>query len=210
MQENTSHLNPVLVATQEKFLSLNMAQMAHAAGVKYFPEQKTIESIFLGQPCTVSCTDGSVESNYYSALMNDLHHQWLVLNNLVIATGRKPTGNLINARDVKGSGTAAIAGLHGISSAGMEKMFGADPKSIYKVLEYMPGAKASLGDASVRIEVLARVPITFVVWAGEDDIIPPAVNFLFDSTVCDYLLCKDIPVILGTTIDQIVHIASLF
>ena len=208
MQENTSPRNPVLAATREKFLSRDMAEMAHAVGVKYFPERKIIESIFLGQTCNVSCTDGSIESDYYSALLGDEHHQWLVLNNLVIATGRKPTGNLITSRDVKGSGTAAIAGLHGISSAGMEKLFGAKPESIYKVLEYIPGVKASLGDASIRIEALARVPITFVVWAGEDNIIPPAVNFLFDSTVCDYLLYKDIPVLLGTAIEQIECVAS--
>ena len=204
MNENISPL----IAVQEKFLSMNMAEMASAAGVKYFPESRTIESIFLGQPCNVSCTDGSVKSDHFNALLDDMH-QWLVLNNLMIATGRKPTGNLITSRDVKGSGAAAIAGLHGISSIGMEKLFGAEPENIYKVLKYIPGVKASLGDASIQIEALARVPITFVVWAGEDNIIPPAINFLFDSTICDYLLYKDIPVILGTTIEQIEYVASL-
>jgi len=208
MLENISPSNFALALVQEKFLSMNMAEMARAAGVKYFPERKIIESIFLGQPCYVSSADGSVKSDHFNALLDDMH-QWLVLNNLMIATGRKPTGNLITSRDVKGSGAAAIAGLHGISSVGMEKLFGAEPESIYKVLKHIPGVKASLGDASIRIETLARVPITFVVWAGEDDIIPPAVNFLFDSTICDYLLYKDIPVILGTAIEQIEYVAAL-
>lgn len=196
--------NPALAMMKERFLAADHARVAGAAGAEYDPGSGTIRSTFLGRPCVISCADAQVDCEYFADIFDD-SHRVMVLNNLLTATGRMPTGKLIAPREIPGTGAAMIAGLHGVSTAGIEKIVGGEPALLYKILDVMPGERADMGDAAIRIDLLSRVPATFVAWAGEDNIIPPAVTILFDSTVCDYMSNKDAPIILEVAIHQMLR-----
>ncbi|HUT97259.1 MAG TPA: DUF3786 domain-containing protein, partial [Dehalococcoidales bacterium] len=46
------------------------------------------------------------------------------------------------------------------------------------------------GDVAVTINAFKRVPITFVLWRGDEEF-PPDGSILFDATVSDYLSIED-------------------
>jgi hypothetical protein len=50
------------------------------------------------------------------------------------------------------------------------------------------------GDASFTLHALPRIPITFILWEGDDEF-PPLIRTLFDPTIPGYLPLEDIVVI---------------
>ncbi len=72
--------------------------------------------------------------------------------------------------------------------------FGKKPETLLEVAQKLGGAKADYGDTAVTIKAFPRVPITLVLWRGDDEF-PPEANILFDSTISDYLATEDLIVL---------------
>jgi len=72
--------------------------------------------------------------------------------------------------------------------------FGKKPETLLDVAQKLGGMKADYGDAAVTISAFPRVPITLVMWRGDDEF-PPEANILFDNTVSDYLATEDLIVL---------------
>ena len=75
--------------------------------------------------------------------------------------------------------------------------FGKEPRRLLDVAGTLGGQKADYGDAAVTINAFSRVPITFVLWHGDEEF-PPDGNIMFDSTISDYLSTEDINVLCQT------------
>ncbi len=58
----------------------------------------------------------------------------------------------------------------------------------------MGGEKADLGDFSVIIPVFPRIPLTIVMWMGDDEV-PTSANILLDKTAGEHLHTEDIAAI---------------
>jgi len=58
------------------------------------------------------------------------------------------------------------------------------------------GHKADYGDVAVTVNAFSRVPITLVLWRGDEEFAPEA-KFMFDSTITDYLTTDDINELCG-------------
>ena len=68
--------------------------------------------------------------------------------------------------------------------------FGEEPEKLLEVAEILGGHKADYGDVAVTINPFSKVPITFILWRGDDEF-PPTGNIIFDSTIPDYLTTED-------------------
>ncbi len=75
--------------------------------------------------------------------------------------------------------------------------FGPAPDRLPEVAARFGGYKVNYGDVAVTIPAFSRVPITLVIWRGDDEF-PPNANILFDSTILDYLPSEDINVLCQT------------
>ena len=75
--------------------------------------------------------------------------------------------------------------------------FGEEPSRLADVAEILGGRKVDYGDVAVTINAFSRVPITIIIWRGDEEL-PPAGNIVFDSTVTDYLTVEDINVLCET------------
>jgi len=53
------------------------------------------------------------------------------------------------------------------------------------------------GDVAVTINAFRRVPVTIVLWRGDDEFAPEG-SILFDVTISDYLFGEDIVVLCET------------
>ena len=75
--------------------------------------------------------------------------------------------------------------------------FGKEPHQLLDVARILGGHKADFGDVSVTINAFSRVPITLVLWRGDEEF-PCDGNIMFDSTISDYLPTEDINVLCET------------
>ncbi|GAI27680.1 unnamed protein product, partial [marine sediment metagenome] len=63
--------------------------------------------------------------------------------------------------------------------------------------EKLGSHKADYGDVAVTINAFNYVPITLVLWRGDEEFNPEG-NILFDSTISDYLPTEDINILCET------------
>jgi len=72
--------------------------------------------------------------------------------------------------------------------------FGKEPHRLIDVARKLGGSSADYGDAAVTINAFSRVPITIVLWRGNEEFAPRG-SIIFDSTVPDYLSTEDVNVL---------------
>jgi len=75
--------------------------------------------------------------------------------------------------------------------------FGKDLEQLIDVAQKLGGHRADYGDVAVIINAFNYVPITLVLWRGDEEFAPEG-SVLFDSTISDYLSTEDINVLCET------------
>jgi len=119
--------------------------------------------------------------------------QVLWLHYLIGERGRTPTGKLSAYRDIRG---AAFYESKFIARAvrPIVKCFGGNPQSLCDTGAVLSGQPANAGDAAITISPLPNLPITYILWAGDDEF-PPEGNILFDETASSWLDAEDLVVL---------------
>jgi len=111
--------------------------------------------------------------------------QLCILAYLINATGAAISGKLVTAAKLDG-GQFFFRGPHTLPTRKLEQAFGQQPELLYKASNHLNPKQCDFGDASVEIFVLPSVPLTFVIWAGEEEFAARAA-ILFDRTATAYL-----------------------
>ena len=75
--------------------------------------------------------------------------------------------------------------------------FGQEPHRLINAAEKLGGHKVDCGDVAITINAFRRVPITIVLWRGDDEFAPEG-SILFDNNITDYLSGEDIVVLCET------------
>ncbi|MBA7672825.1 hypothetical protein ES703_81012 [subsurface metagenome] len=72
--------------------------------------------------------------------------------------------------------------------------FGQEPHRLVSAAEKLSGYRVDYGDAAVTINAFSRIPVTLVLWRGDEEF-PPQGNIVFDASIYDYLSTEDINVL---------------
>jgi hypothetical protein len=72
--------------------------------------------------------------------------------------------------------------------------FGQEQARLIEAAGKMGGRKAEYGDVSAVISAFPHVPLTFVLWRGDEEF-PAAASILFDSSITEYLAVEDVIVL---------------
>jgi len=78
-------------------------------------------------------------------------------------------------------------GFHSLPTKKLETAFGRCPERLYEIAERFGAERCEFGDASIKLYLLPRIPVTIVIWAADDQFSARA-SILFDSTAADHLL----------------------
>lgn len=84
------------------------------------------------------------------------------------------------------------------------KYFGGEPRKLIEVAKRLGGLQADYGDAAVTINGFKMVPVTIVLWGGDEEF-PARGNILFDSTIPEYLSTYDITVLCDAIVWRLVR-----
>jgi len=125
-----------------------------------------------------------------------LRDKILILHYLTQAKGT-PTSNKVIAYKELPEGASYFPTFSKRAIKPLVDHFGNEPHRLVDVAGILGGYKADYGDAAVTINAFSRVPITLVLWRGDEEFAPQA-NIIFDSTISDYLTTEDINVLCET------------
>jgi hypothetical protein len=123
----------------------------------------------------------------------------LILHYLVKASGKPLTGRFVGFDQLAG-GRFYGSAFRKRTELPLAALFEKDPGRLEKAAAMMGGGPGGHGSASALLLPFPRVPMTLIVWAGDDEI-PSNAKVLFDDTAEDYLTTEDLTV-LG---DQVVR-----
>ena len=110
---------------------------------------------------------------------------WYLVNAKNIAFTHK----LVRPEDLKG-GNIYAKGTHVLPLGRISDKNGSDTEGFLKRGMEIGGEILNYGDASLRLFPLPRVPVTIIVWKGDEEFSPRS-DLLFDST-CEHHLPVDI------------------
>ncbi|MDY6933522.1 MAG: DUF3786 domain-containing protein [Spirochaetota bacterium] len=118
-----------------------------------------------------------------------------LLHYLLGTTDIQLTGEMVSGKDLKG-GEMFFRGPHTLPVRKIIEKYGKDPAGLIQAGENLGGERLDLGDASIGLRIAPKIPITYILWA-EDDEFSANVNILFDPTIQNFL---PLDIIFGITV----------
>jgi hypothetical protein len=137
-----------------------------------------------------------------------LPEQILILHYLLNASGEPLTGRTIDFRQVPEGGFYWSAFVSRAKKPLLET-FSQDLDLYVKVAAAAGGEPVPLGDAAARFMAFPRVPVTHVLWRGDEEF-PPEATILFDDTIPQYSPTEDIAALAGASVYRLMGLAYKF
>lgn len=131
-----------------------------------------------------SITETDEEAPIWLAILT-IHY----LNN---ADGRQPTGRLKHFREFK-EGQFYEPAFNRKTKEILVSVFGSNPVPMIGAAERLKGKILQTGDAAVELPYFPCVPITCILWRGDEEF-PAEASVLFDETVDTFFSAEDMAV----------------
>jgi hypothetical protein len=198
------NLDPALEKAREDLSCGDPEQMAARAKVAYDSGAACFHVPFLGALYRVSFPDGRV-----SGPGGDVSPpvQVLLLHYLTGASGIAPEGRLVSYKELPGGDIYIVPFTHRAINP-LVRIFGDSPQKLILAAEKLGGKKAAPGDVSVTVPFFPLVPLTFVLWEGDDEF-PPSGNVLFDCTASTHLATEDYAYLAGIGVFELKKAAGV-
>ena len=173
----------------------NIEERCAAAGYRYHPE--CIEMPFLGRRFVFSVPRLQVDlpgaAAGEAAGEGALSERILLLHYLERASGAPLSGRLVGFDQLPG-GRFYGSAFRKRTESPLARIFSPAPKRLAEVAASLGGAPGTHGDASAILWPFPRVPMTLIVWTGDEEL-PGNAKVLFDDTAEGYLSTEDIAVL---------------
>jgi hypothetical protein len=188
---------------------INPKRLETRTGAHYFVEgsQDGLIVPFFGQERRIAWPEVSVTSSTSQGEIS-LPEQILILHYLLHASGEPLTGRTIDFRQVPEGGFYWSAFVSRAKKPLLET-FGHDLELYLKVAVSMGGQPQPLGDAAASFLALPRVPITHILWGGDEEF-PSEANILFDENISQYFPTEDIAALAGASVYRLMGAVRQF
>ncbi len=175
----------------------DIEQQCRQSGARYrvLDSKKEIIIQYLNQPYLITLPNIEI-SLMDSADEIPTRDKLLILHYFNSAKGTPTANNVITFRELP-EGSVYNPTFYKRTIEPLLNYFGKDPHLLVDVSEKLGGHKADYGDAAVTISAFSHVPITIILWRGDDELAPQG-SVLFDATISDYLPTEDITVLCET------------
>lgn len=191
------NLKPAHEKAVHDFARLNPTSMADKALVNYVKKGSYFIVPFLGKEYRVSYPDGEVVLYKQQGEVPQAF-QIVLLHYLAKCSNRMPEGLKVAFGELP-SGSIYVLPFNNRSIKPLVATFGANPQKIVVAGLSMGGWKENMGDAAVTVPILPKIPVTFVLWEGDDEF-QPSGNILFDVSAPSHLHTEDYALLPGLAI----------
>ncbi len=169
----------------------NIEQQCLKSGAQYrvIDSQKIILLEYLNQSYQIVFPDIDI-SLIDSEEKVPMRDKILILHYFSRAKGTAPTNHKIAYQELP-EGTSYFPTFSKRAIKPLVDHFGREPERLIGAAEKLGGHRVDYGDVAVTINAFSNVPITLVLWRGDEEFSPDG-NILFDSTISEYLVTEDI------------------
>jgi hypothetical protein len=178
----------------------DMEDQCRKSGAQYVEADEIVIN-YLSEPYHISLPDIGI-SLEDSKVEVPLKDKVLILHYFTGAKGTPATGKLITYKQLVG-GVSYFPAFSQRAIAPLVNHFGERPEVLTEAAAKLGGHEAGYGDVSVTINAFAHVPITLVIWRGDEELAANG-NILFDANISDYLSSEDVTVLCETMIWRMV------
>lgn len=172
----------------EKLSQKAPQEVAINSGSHYDERSKVFHVKYLNSIYEVTFPQGEVKLKDSDEEVN-LSVQILILHYLINANGAPLQDKLISFKELP-DGAIYIEPFTRRAINPMLKVFQNNFEDFVRLAEELGGSKSHLGDVSVTVYVFPNVPITYVMWAADDEFAASG-NILFDASASNYLPTED-------------------
>ncbi len=173
----------------------DIEQQCRNSGAQYVPARNVITIEYLNRQYQIALPDAEI-SLADSGEEVPIRDRILILHYFARAKGTPLSGKLITYKELT-EGINYFPTFRKRAIKPIVDHFGKEPGKLLDIAGILGGRKADYGDMAVTVNAFSRVPITFVLWKGDEDFAPEG-NIMFDSTISDYLPTEDITVLSET------------
>jgi hypothetical protein len=170
----------------QQLAGLDRQQTSRRAKCQYFRDPERYVITLLNTEYVVNLTDKQIFSSQPGSEPAEFLEQLCLLAYLINARDLPLADKLVTAESLPG-GQFFFRGPHMLPTHKLEETFGDKPELLYKAGASFNAKKYDFGDASVQLHVLPRIPLTFVIWAADEEFDARA-SILFDETAGSHLL----------------------
>ena len=170
-----------------QLLELEPQSTAERAACRYIPDQNRYVLTMLEKDYVIDLK----EKNIFSGQSDDaiepagFLEQLCLLTYLINSQNLPLAGKLVRPENLP-SGQFFFRGQHSMPTEDVKNAFGDCPEQLYSASDCFDATKCDFGDASIELRVFPRVPVTFVVWQGDEEFDARA-SILLDETVSSQL-----------------------
>jgi len=172
----------------------DIEQQCLKSGAQYqvIDSQKVILVEYLNQSYQVTLPDVEISLGDSEETV-PLREKILILHYLTQARGTPLSNKIITYKELpEGANYFRTFSKRAIKP--LVDHFGQEPGQLVNTAEKLGGRRVDYGDVAVTIDAFSRVPVTLVLWRGDEEF-PAEGSILFDSTISDYLATEDINVL---------------
>ncbi|MHB1126404.1 MAG: DUF3786 domain-containing protein [Bacillota bacterium] len=181
------NLDATLNVAVREFASRPPLDIASRAGVDFHVQEGCFYLPYLNRVFRISHPGGEAIDEGGNPLEIRLHI--LGLHYLTHSTGACLTGRWISFKELPG-GAIYINPFHQRAVVPFLMKFGSKMDRFCKAAALLNGKPGNQGDTSMILPALPRVPISFVLWEGDDEF-PSTATVLFDTVAPYYLPTED-------------------
>jgi hypothetical protein len=197
-----------LSLARAKLRSLDPAETCRNAGAQWLPlaeDNKIILPVFL-RNIVVTHPDGMI--GYEEGENNiSLQEQGLILHYLLGVKDMPLTGEWITFREIP-SGEFYYQPFLKRAQVPLVATFGSNHESFRNAGVQLGGRDAKMGDTSMTFLPFPKVPVTVMLWKGDEEFSPDG-NILFNSSIKHFLSGEDIAVLAGIVIYKLMALSKL-
>ncbi len=192
---------------------INPKRLANSSRAQYFLEEgeggeggrEGLLVPYFGQSRRVSWPEIAVTPGDGAGQI-PLTEQILILHYLIRARGEALSGRNIDFRQVPEGGFYWSAFVSRAQKP-LLASFGQDLEFYLRVAVIAGGEpQQGLGDAAARFSAFPLVPVTHVLWRGDEEF-PPEASILFDETISRHLATEDIAALAGASVYRLMAAA---
>ena len=171
----------------EQLEKLEGAETAHRAKCQYLTNQQRYIVPLLNREFVVNLSDRSILSAPPDSPPHpaDFLEQLCLLAYLINARDLPLADKLCNAEALPG-GQFFFRGPHSLPTKKLQNIFGDHPDSLHKVSRRFDAERCQFGDASARLYISPRVPLTIIIW-GRCEEFDARASILFDKSAADQM-----------------------
>lgn len=197
-----------LKLAKQKLASINLEEQCQKAGaeLKLPAGKKIITIVYLNRAYQIILPETDV-SPLCSQEPVQPREKLLILHYLIQASGNPITGKKITYKELP-DGASYFPTFYKRTIKPLVDNFGQEPQKLLDTANKLGGYRADYGDLSVTINAFSRVPLTLVLWHGDDELTPEG-SILFESNISGYLSAEDITVLCETIAWRLVKISQV-